>query len=166
MVLIYGAARGHSRLAKQIYGERFPQRVLPNARTCVNVVQHLRDFGCFEMNLRDLGRQRKDRILVAEEILHKVENQSRTKYSACCKLPVVVLQFTSSKRLSGNSSKQRHSASSSSCWSLHCERWQAFWATFLISFYIFTHNYSLFTLLLKPLLFSENELEAHFVNLC
>jgi hypothetical protein len=63
--------------------------------------------------LRDLGRQRKDRILVAEEILHKVENQSRTKYSACCKLPVVVLQFTSSKRLSGNSSKQRHSASSS-----------------------------------------------------
>jgi hypothetical protein len=71
MVLIYGAARGHSRLAKQIYGERFPQRVLPNARTCVNVVQHLRDFGCFEMNLRDLGRQRKDRILVAEEILHE-----------------------------------------------------------------------------------------------
>jgi hypothetical protein len=31
----------------------------------VNVVQHLRDFGCFEMNKRDLSRQRQH-ILVAE----------------------------------------------------------------------------------------------------
>jgi hypothetical protein len=39
-------------------------------------VQHLRDFGRFEMNERDLGRQREDRILVAEEdILHEIENQ-------------------------------------------------------------------------------------------
>jgi hypothetical protein len=30
-------------------------------------VQHLRDFGRFEMNKRNLGRQREDRILVAEE---------------------------------------------------------------------------------------------------
>jgi hypothetical protein len=73
MVLIYGEARGHSELARQIYGERFPQRILPNARTFVNVVQHLRDFGRFEMNKRDLGRQREDRILVAEEeILHEL----------------------------------------------------------------------------------------------
>jgi hypothetical protein len=44
-----------------------------NARTFVNVVQHLRDFGRFEMNKRDLGRQREDRILVAEkEILHEI----------------------------------------------------------------------------------------------
>jgi hypothetical protein len=49
MVLIYGVARGHSELARQIYGERFPQRILPNARTFVNIVQHLGDFGCFEM---------------------------------------------------------------------------------------------------------------------
>jgi hypothetical protein len=32
-------------------------------------VQHLRDFGRFEMNKRDLGRQREDRIFVAEEDL-------------------------------------------------------------------------------------------------
>jgi hypothetical protein len=33
----------------------------------------------FEMNKRDLGRQREDRILVAEEeILHGIENQPRT----------------------------------------------------------------------------------------
>jgi hypothetical protein len=43
MVLIYGKAQGHSELARRIYGERFPQRILPNARTFVNVVQHLRN---------------------------------------------------------------------------------------------------------------------------
>jgi hypothetical protein len=35
MVLIYGETRGHSELARQLYEERFPQRVLPNARTFV-----------------------------------------------------------------------------------------------------------------------------------
>jgi hypothetical protein len=64
---IYSEARRHSKLARQIYGERFPQRILPNARTFVNVVQHLRDFGRFQMNKRDLGRQRDNRYLVAEE---------------------------------------------------------------------------------------------------
>jgi hypothetical protein len=48
MVLIYFEARGHSDLARQIYGQRFPQRILSNVRTFVNVVQHLRDFGRFE----------------------------------------------------------------------------------------------------------------------
>jgi hypothetical protein len=76
MVLIYGEACGHSELARQIYSEKFPQRILSSARTFVNVAQHLRDFGRFEMNKRDLGRQREDRILVAEEeILHEIDNQ-------------------------------------------------------------------------------------------
>jgi hypothetical protein len=57
MVLIHREARGHLELVRQIYGERFPQRILPNARAFVNVVQHLRDFGRFEMNKRDLGHQ-------------------------------------------------------------------------------------------------------------
>jgi hypothetical protein len=53
LVLIYGEARGHSELPRQIYSETF-----------VNVVQHLH------------GHQREDRILVAEEkILHEIENQ-------------------------------------------------------------------------------------------
>jgi hypothetical protein len=33
MVLIYDEACGHSELARQIYGERFLQKILPNART-------------------------------------------------------------------------------------------------------------------------------------
>jgi hypothetical protein len=61
MVLIYGEARGHSKLARQMYCERFSHRILPNARTIVNVVQHFRDFGGFEMDQGDLGRQRADR---------------------------------------------------------------------------------------------------------
>jgi hypothetical protein len=61
VVLIYGEARGRSELAWQIYGERFPQRILPNALTFVNVVQHLRNFGRFEMNKRDLGRQQQEK---------------------------------------------------------------------------------------------------------
>jgi hypothetical protein len=35
--------------------------MLPNALTFVNVVQHLRNFGRFEMNKRDLSRQREEK---------------------------------------------------------------------------------------------------------
>jgi hypothetical protein len=62
VVLIYGEPCGHSELMRQIHGERFPQMILPNARSFVNVVQHLRDVWCFEINKRDLGRQRGNRI--------------------------------------------------------------------------------------------------------
>jgi hypothetical protein len=49
---------------------------VPNARTFVNVVQHLHDFEHFEMNKRDLGRQREDQILVAEEdIPHEIQER-------------------------------------------------------------------------------------------
>jgi hypothetical protein len=99
VVLIYVEARGHSELAWQIYGERFPQRILPNALPFVNVVQHIRNFGRFEMNKRDLGRQQED--------------QPRTK---SCKLPgsfSVCSVTANSKRSSGNSSKPLHSESSS-----------------------------------------------------
>jgi hypothetical protein len=76
VVLIYGEAGEHSELARHISSERFPQRILPSARTFVNVEQHLRNFVRFEMNKCDLGRQPQDRILVAEEeILHDIENQ-------------------------------------------------------------------------------------------
>jgi hypothetical protein len=76
MVLIYGQARGLSELVRQIYGKRgcLSQRILPSARTFVKVVQHLCDFGRFEMNERDLGHQREDRILVlVEGIPHEIQ---------------------------------------------------------------------------------------------
>jgi hypothetical protein len=47
----------------------------------VNVVQHLRDFGCFEMNKRDLSRQRQHILLAEEEILHEIGNHPRTRTS-------------------------------------------------------------------------------------
>jgi hypothetical protein len=53
-------------------------------------VQNIHDFGRFEMNKGDLGRQREDGILDAEEeIRHEIENQPRTSthYSASCKYP-------------------------------------------------------------------------------
>jgi hypothetical protein len=31
VVLIYGEARGHSELARQIFNEKLPQRILPSA---------------------------------------------------------------------------------------------------------------------------------------
>jgi hypothetical protein len=40
----------------------------------LNIVQHLRDFGSFEMNKRDFSRQREE-----EEIHHEIENQPRTE---------------------------------------------------------------------------------------
>jgi hypothetical protein len=74
--LIYGEACEHLELARQIYGERFPQRILPNARTFVNLGQHLRDFGRFEMNKHDLGCQGEHRILIAEEeTLHEIQER-------------------------------------------------------------------------------------------
>jgi hypothetical protein len=83
MVLVYGEARGHTELVRQIYGERFPQRIFSNSGSFVNVVQHRRGFGrletSLEMNKRDLGRPQEDRIFVAkDEILHEIENQPRT----------------------------------------------------------------------------------------
>jgi hypothetical protein len=71
--LIYGE---HLELARQIYGEKLPQRILRNAGNFVNVAQHLRDCERFEMDKRDLGRQREDRILVAEEdIPHEIQER-------------------------------------------------------------------------------------------
>jgi hypothetical protein len=68
MVLIYGEARGHSELAQCFLNG-------PNARTIVNVGQHLRDFEHFEMNKCDFGRQQ-DCILVTEEdIPHQIQER-------------------------------------------------------------------------------------------
>jgi hypothetical protein len=92
--LIYGE---HLELARQIYGEKLPHRILRNARTFVNVGQHLRSFGRFEMNNRDVGRQREeeDRILVPEEdVPHEIqERHFQQLFQLTCGLGL--LKFTS-----------------------------------------------------------------------
>jgi hypothetical protein len=113
------------------------------------------------MNKCDLGRQREDSILVAEkEILHEIDNQPRTSTQ---RLPnhLGVSQFASSKHRSGNSSKQRHSESSSTFLDtsyLHCKRWQDNF--FDVSFYTFTHNYSLHDETKKLTIKTEHNLEC------
>jgi hypothetical protein len=132
VVLIYGGARGHSALTRQIYGERFLQRILPSARTFVNVVQHLRDFGRLEMNKRDLGRQREDRILFAEEeTLQEIENQPSTRHLAN---HLGVSQFVFGCEFKTDLTKSAKTGILNRVrlfWarraeSLHCKRWQAF----------------------------------------
>jgi hypothetical protein len=159
LVLIYCEACGHSELARQIYGEKFLQRILTNARTFVNVVQHLRDFGRFEMNKRDLGRQREDRILVAEEeILHEIENQPRTSTPRLAN-HLGVSHFVVWLRVHQNSAREmrqnRVRFFGYVVLKLAFQTMAGILSNiFEVSFYdAFTHNYSLFTLLFKPLLF-------------
>jgi hypothetical protein len=67
--LINGEARGHSELARQIYGEKFPQSASKHTFQCTNLCKRCATssrFRAFEMNERDLGRQR-GRILVAKD---------------------------------------------------------------------------------------------------
>jgi hypothetical protein len=116
MVLIYGEARDiqsqHGKsTVKGFLEEYFPN---PNARTFVNVVQHLRDFGRFEIKKRDLGRQR-------EKFFHEIENQPRTSTQHLAgHLRVFQFVAASSKRPSGNLSKQRNSESNSAFLGTSC----------------------------------------------
>jgi hypothetical protein len=144
MVLIYGEARDiqsqHGKsTVKGFLEEYFPN---PNARTFVNVVQHLRDFGRFEIKKRDLGRQR-------ENFFTKLKTTTN-KYSASCRSSErFSVCGASSKRPSGNLSKQRNSESKFGLFG-HVVLKLALqtMAGVLSSFFdAFTRNYSLFTLL-------------------
>jgi hypothetical protein len=105
--LVYGEARDHSALARQIYSEKFPQSVLPSAGTFVNVVQHLR----FEMN----KRQRKIAFyLQKKKFFTKLKTSHKQILSVLPGSFSVCNLAASSKRCSGNSSKQRHFKSSAS----------------------------------------------------
>jgi hypothetical protein len=129
MVLIYGEVRGHSELARQIYGERFFQRI-PTLK-CTNDVQHLCDFGRFEMNKRDIGRQREDQILVAEEeILDEIENQPRTNHLGVSQFVVWLRVQNSAQEIRQNTGILKRVRLSwapppESC-ILHCKRWEVF----------------------------------------
>jgi hypothetical protein len=76
--------------------------------------------GRFEINKRNLDRQREDGILVPEkEILREIENQPRASTRRLAN-HLGVSQFASSKQRSGNSAKQEHFESSSTFLDTSC----------------------------------------------
>jgi hypothetical protein len=76
MVLMYGEALSNAGAARRLYMERFPGRQVPCARTFVNAVQHLRDYGTFSPVNRNRGCSRSRSVLDLEpEILQAVEEK-------------------------------------------------------------------------------------------
>ncbi|KAJ8954292.1 hypothetical protein NQ318_005875 [Aromia moschata] len=74
MTLVYGFCEGNARLSVRVYGERFPNRRLPNHTTFTAVVTCLRETGRFAARTADYGRNRFVRTAdVEEEILARVE---------------------------------------------------------------------------------------------
>ncbi|KAJ8940106.1 hypothetical protein NQ318_016022 [Aromia moschata] len=74
MILVYGFCEGNERLSVRVYGERFPNRRLPNHTTFTAVVRRLRETGRFAARTADYGRNRFVRTAdVEEEILARVE---------------------------------------------------------------------------------------------
>ncbi|KAJ8944120.1 hypothetical protein NQ318_013302 [Aromia moschata] len=74
MILVYGFCEDNARLSVRVYGERFPNRRLPNHTTFTAVVRRLRETGRFAARTSDYGRNRFVRTAdVEEEILARVE---------------------------------------------------------------------------------------------
>ncbi|KAJ8939148.1 hypothetical protein NQ318_010903 [Aromia moschata] len=74
MILVYRFCEGNARLSVRVYGERFPNRRLPNHTTFTAVVRRLRETGRFAARTADYGRNRFVRTAdVEEEILARVE---------------------------------------------------------------------------------------------
>ncbi|KAJ8942435.1 hypothetical protein NQ318_006238 [Aromia moschata] len=74
MILVYGFCEGNARLCVRVYGERFPNRRLPNHTTFTAVVRRLRETGRFAARTADYGRNRFVRTAdVEEEILARGE---------------------------------------------------------------------------------------------
>jgi hypothetical protein len=101
----------------------FLKSILPNMRTIVNVVQHLRDFGRFEMN----GRQREERILIAEEeILHEIENQPRTSTRRLANLSLRIQNAAQEIHQNRGILNRVRLSWTRGAEPFDCKRWQAF----------------------------------------
>jgi hypothetical protein len=57
-----------------IYQEQFPNHRIPNIRTIVRIVQHLRDGGSYKHQTQDRGVQRPRRVANMEEDLPVLED--------------------------------------------------------------------------------------------
>lgn len=79
MHFMYGAALGNSSEARRLYAERFPQRQLPSIKTFTAIHNRLREFGTFQINRADTGRDKSIRSVEFEEdVLNKFEENPRT----------------------------------------------------------------------------------------
>ncbi|GBL98232.1 hypothetical protein AVEN_174043-1 [Araneus ventricosus] len=83
MHFIYGTANGNGSEAQRLYGERFPDRLLPDRKAFERLHRKLCVTGSFLASRSDAGRARTDGALVVEEdILDVVDDQSSTSARA------------------------------------------------------------------------------------
>lgn len=74
MHYMYGLADGNAFEARRLYAERFPQRIVPDARTFSSVHRRLREKGCFKPDHHLKGAQRTARTEETEiAVLNSVE---------------------------------------------------------------------------------------------
>lgn len=77
MLLTLGECRGSARAAVRRYGEKFPNRNLPNYKTFLSTERRLREKGTLKANNSERGRQRTRRtIRNIENVLQVVEANS------------------------------------------------------------------------------------------
>lgn len=81
MHFVYGAANGNSLEAQRLYGERFPNRRLPNRKTFERLHRQLCETGSFLSSRLDAGCARTDGM-VEEAILDMVADQPSTSTRA------------------------------------------------------------------------------------
>ncbi|XP_050306546.1 uncharacterized protein LOC126743487 [Anthonomus grandis grandis] len=78
MHLTLGESRGNAVLARAIYAERFPNRMVPERRFFLKVDRSLRERGQLQVNPGIRVRARPIRDNVEEEILHNIEEDPNT----------------------------------------------------------------------------------------
>lgn len=90
MLLVLGYCEGNCRRSVRVYGERFPNRRVPNHKTFANIERRLRETGSFRPATANRGRARSIRTPhVEEEILERIEENPGVS-SRCLGLEVGV----------------------------------------------------------------------------
>ncbi|CAH1956553.1 unnamed protein product [Acanthoscelides obtectus] len=81
MHFVYGIALGNARRARRMYGDRFPQRPLPNiqVQTFINIHARLCEACSFKRYTHVAGRPTSVRTIQIEEaVLNKIEEDPTT----------------------------------------------------------------------------------------
>ena len=79
MHFIYGTANGNSAEARRLYGEKFPNRRLPNDKTFVRLHRQMCETGSFCCSCSNAGRAKSNRTIAVEvKILDMVATNPNT----------------------------------------------------------------------------------------